>query len=155
MFKKLFFIFFFLFISIGAVYPSRKENTKLLDYCFSFEKILLRNTIATRQNPSSNLNSISGNIAKLSVGKTRGELTNKLLNQYKNSKNNLFINLIPNNLLCLLGYWIENLDPGTFESILNEKGNKKFNEFKKDVDDYFKNINSEYEIIKKNLEGFF
>ena len=27
--------------------------------------------------------------------------------------------------------------------------------YKKDVDDYFKNINSEYEIIKKNLEGFF
>ena len=158
MFKKLFLISFLLFITIGIFYPPKKESVKLFDYCFSFEKILLRNTVGTRKNQSSNLNSISGNIAKFGVGKTRGELISRILHYYKNSKNSFLINLIPNNLLCLSGYWTEKLIPRTFESILYEKTEDKFNEFKnfeKDLDGYLNEINSEYEIIKNNLEGFF
>ena len=118
MFKKLFLTSLFIFISTITIYPIKRENLKLYDYCFSFEKILLRNTISKRENYSSNLNSISGKITKFGVNKTRGEIIKKVLDQYKNSKNNFLFNLIPNEIFCLSGYWIENLNPGTFESIL-------------------------------------
>ena len=118
----------------------------------------MRNTISKRKNYSSNTNSISGKITKFGVNKTRGEIIKKVLDQYKNSKNNFLFNLIPNDLICLSGYWIEKLNPGTFESILYEKSEKKLYElkkFKKDVDHSINKINSEYEIIKRNFEGFF
>ena len=121
MFKKLFLTSLFIFISTFTIYPIKRENLKLYDYCFSFEKILLRNTISKRKNYSSNTNSISGKITKFGVNKTRGEIIKKVLDQYKNSKNNFLFNLIPNDLICLSGYWIEKLNPGTFESILYEK----------------------------------
>ena len=158
MFKKLFLTSFFIFISTITIYPIKKENLKSIDYCFSFEKILLRNTISKRKNASINFNSISGKITKFGVNKTRGEIIKTVLEQYKNSKNNFLFNLIPNEIFCLSGYWIENLNPGTFESILYEKSDEKFNEFKKlkkDVDRSINKINSEYEIIKKNFEDFF
>ena len=158
MFKKLFLTSLLIFISTITIYPIKRENLKLYDYCFSFEKILLRNTISKRENYSSNLNSISGKITKFGVNKTRGEIIKKVLDQYKNSKNNFLFNLIPNDLICLSGYWIEKLNPGTFESILYEKSEKKLYElkkFKKDVDHSINKINSEYEIIKRNFEGFF
>ena len=118
----------------------------------------MRNTISKRKNASINFNSISGKITKFGVNKTRGEIIKTVLEQYKNSKNNFLFNLIPNEIFCLSGYWIENLNPGTFESILYEKSNKKLNEFKKlkkDIDRSINEINSEYEIIKKDFEGFF
>ena len=158
MFKKLFLTSFFIFIFTITIYPIKRENLKLYDYCFSFEKILLRNTISKRKTSSSNFDSISGKITKFGVNKTRGEIIKKALDQYKNSKKNFLLNLIPNDLLCLSAYWIERLYPGTFESILYEKSDEKFNEFKKlkkDVDHSINKINSEYEIIKKNFEDFF
>ena len=118
----------------------------------------MRNTISKRKTSSSNFDSISGKITKFGVNKTRGEIIKKALDQYKNSKKNFLLNLIPNDLLCLSAYWIERLYPGTFESILYEKSDEKFNEFKKlkkDVDRSINKINSEYEIIKKNFDDFF
>ena len=44
MFKKLLLTFFLLFSSSIIIYPSKKENTNLFDYCYSFEKILARNS---------------------------------------------------------------------------------------------------------------
>ena len=88
MFKKLFLTSFFIFISTITIYPIKKENLKSFDYCFSFEKILLRNTISKRKNASINFNSISGKITKFGVNKTRGEIIKTVLEQYKNSKIN-------------------------------------------------------------------
>ena len=45
MFKKLLLAFFLLFSSFVAIYPSKKENTYLFNYCYSFEKILSRNAL--------------------------------------------------------------------------------------------------------------
>ena len=40
MFKNLLLTFLILFSSLIIIYPSKKENTNLIDYCYSFEKII-------------------------------------------------------------------------------------------------------------------
>ena len=52
MFKKLLLTFFLLVSSFITIYPSRKENTKLFDYCYPLEKILSRNAIIKSKNIS-------------------------------------------------------------------------------------------------------
>ena len=158
MFKNLFLSFFLLFILICIIYPTKKENTKLLDYCYSLEKIISRNSIQKRKNVSLEVESISNDIAKFGVSKTRGGLINKIINQYKTSKDSLMIKLIPNNLYCLSGYWIEKVNPGTFESIFYSKSKKaiyEFKELKDEVDGVLNEINSEYKSIKKEFKSFF
>ena len=143
---------FLLFTFIGIMYPTKKENTKLFDYCYSLEKILSRNSIQNRKNVSLRVKSISKDIAKFGVSKTKGRVINKMIDQYKTSKDSLMIKLIPNKLYCFSGYWIENAYPGTFESMFYSKSKKAINEFKdlKDqVDGILNKINSEYKFIKK------
>ena len=68
------------------------------------------------------------------------------------------IKLIPNNLYCFLGYWIEKVKPGTFESILYSKSKKEINKFidlKDEVDEVINEINSEYKFIKKEFKSLF
>ena len=45
MFKKLFLTFFSLFVFFIIIFPSKKENTNLFDYCYAFVKILTRNSL--------------------------------------------------------------------------------------------------------------
>ena len=49
---------------------------------------------------------ISKEILKLGVTKTRGLLMNKMIDQYKTSKNSQLVNLVPNKVYCYMGYWI-------------------------------------------------
>jgi len=150
MFKKFLLSSLIIFGSIGVTYPSNKENTKIFDYCYSFEKIISRNLIKKRENLSGKVKSISRDLAKLGVSKTEGGLINKIIAEYKTSKNSFVINLIPNNFYCLGGYWIEYINPGQFESILFEKSQQKIkelNELKEEVDIFIKDFNSDY----KNL----
>ena len=155
MFKNLILSSFLLFTLIGIIYPTKKENTKLFDYCYSLEKILSRNSIQKRKNLPLKVKSISKDIAKFGVSKTRGSLINKMIDQYKNSKKSFIINLFPNKFYCFGGYWIENLKPGTFESIFYKKSQKAINEFKDlkdEVDVLLNNINSEYKTIKEEYK---
>ena len=102
--------------------------------------------------------SISKDILKFGVSKTRGLLINKMIDQYKISKNSKIINIVPNKMYCYLGYWIENANPGTFESIFFSKSKKAIDEFrdlKDEVDGIFNDINSEYKVIKKELNSLF
>ena len=65
---------------------------------------------------------------------------------------------MPNQIYCLAGYWIEEVNPGIFKSILDEKSQQKINEYKdikKGVDGFIININSEYKSIKKEINKFF
>ncbi len=143
---------------IGVIYPNKKENTKLFDYCFSLEKILSRNSMQTRKNITGKVMSISKDIAKFGVSKTRGNLIHKIIDQYKISKNSSVINLVPNDVYCLGGYWIERTKPGTFELIFYEKSKKAINEFKdlkNEVGEFINNINSEYNLIEKEFNNFF
>ena len=158
MFKKLILSSFLLFTLIGIIYPTKKENTKLFKYCDPLEKILSRNSIQKRKNVSLKVKSISKDIAKFGISKTRGRLINKMIDQYKISKDSRMIKLIPNNLYCFSGYWIEKLKPGTFESILYSKSKKEINKFidlKDEVDEVINEINSEYKLIKKEFKSLF
>ena len=119
MFKNLILSSFLLITLISIFYPMKKENTKLFNYCYSLEKILSRNSIQKRKNISLKVKSISKDIAKFGVSQTRGVLINKMIYQYKTTKDLQIIKLIPNNLYCFSGYWIEKVKPGTFESILS------------------------------------
>ena len=158
MIKNLLLSSLLLFTLIGIIYPTKKENTKLFDYCYSLEKILSRNSIQKRKNVSLKVKSISKDIAKFGVSKTRGVLINKVIDQYKISKDFFIIKLIPNKLYCFSGYWIEKVNPGTFESILYSKSKKIINEFKDmkdEVDGLLNEINSEYKFIKKEFKSLF
>ena len=158
MFKKLFFTTFLLISTIGVCYPSRIENTGIIDYCYSLEKILSRNSIQKRGNLLGRFKSISKEISGYGVNKTRGSLINKMINQYKTSKNSIILNLIPNKLYCLSGYWVEKVMPGTIESVMYDKSKKRINEFrelKEEVDALINNFNLEYKNIREEFNSIF
>ena len=158
MFKKLFLTSFLLLSMIGLYYPSKRENTRIFDYCYSLEKILSRNSIKKRNNISEKVKSLSRDISRFGLNKTRGSLMNKIINQYKTSKNSLIFNIIPNKIYCLSGYWVEKVMPGKFESVVYNKSKKKINEireFKEEVDGLLNNFNSEYKNIIKQFNSIF
>ena len=158
MVNKLLFTSFLLILIIGIYYPSKNENTKLFDYCYSLEKILSRNSIKKRKNLSEKIKSLSRDISRFGVSKTRGSLMNKMINQYKTSKNSIIYNIIPNKIYCFSGYWVEKVMPGKFESIIYNKGKQKINElreFKEEVDGLMNNFNSEYKNIRKEFNSIF
>ena len=147
MFKRLLLSSLIFLGFIGVTYPSNKENTKPFDYCYSFEKIISRNFIKKRENLSGTAKSISKDITKFGVSKTEGVLINKIIAEYKTTKNSFVINLLPNKIYCLGGYWIEKINPGKFESILFEKSQQKIKEFKdlkEEVEIFIKDFNSDY-----------
>ena len=156
MFRK-FFIISFLFCGLtGIIFPSKKEDTKLLDYCHSLEKIIVRNSIEAREMMSKNVKKFSKDISKFSISKTRGALIIKIIEKYKINKDFFVVGIIPNKIYCFAGYWIESLKPRTFESIFYEKSRKKINEFenfKDEVEGLFKDLNKEYKNIKKDFNN--
>ena len=158
MFKKFTLTSFLLFSSFITIYPSKKENTNFFDYCYSLEKIISRNTVEKSKNLSKNFKPLAKDITLFGTNKTKGSLANKIIDQYKNSKNLFIITVVPNQIYCLAGYWIEEVSPGKFESIFYEKTKQKINEYKnrkKEVDEIIKGINLEYKSIKKEINDFF
>ena len=158
MFKKFVLTSFLLFSSFITIYPSKKENTNFLDYCYSLEKIISRNAVEKNKSLSKNLKPLAKDIALFGTKNTKGTLANKIINQYKNSKKLFIITFIPNKIYCLAGYWIEEISPGKFESIFYQKTKQKINEYKntkKEVDEFIKEINLEYKSIKKEINDFF
>ena len=158
MYKKLFSTFFLIFVSLITIYPSKKENTNLFDYCYSFEKILSRNSIEKSKNLSKRFKPIAKDITLFGTNKTKGSLVNTIIDQYKTSKNFFIVKLLPNQIYCLAGYWIEEVKPGAFKSIFYEKSQQKLNEYKdikKEVDAFIEDINSEYKFIKKEINNIF
>ena len=158
MFKKLIFTFFLLFSSYITFYPSKKENTKFFDYCYSLEKILSRNSVEETKNLSNKFKPFAKDITLFGTNKTKGAFVNKIIDQYKTSKKLFIISIVPNQIYCLAGYWIEEVNPGTFKSIFHEKSKQKINEYKdikKEVDEFIKDINSEYKSIKIEINDLF
>jgi len=158
MFRKLLLTFLLLFSSLITIYPSKKENTNLFDYCYSFEKILSRNSIEKSINVSKKFRNFAKDITLFGANKTKGALANKIIDQYKSSKNSFFITSIPNKFYCLSGYWIEEIKPGTFKAIIYEQSKQKINKYKdirNDVDEFINDINSEYKSIKKEFNNLF
>ena len=158
MFKKFLLTSFLLLSSLITIYPSKKENTNFLDYCYSLEKIISRNTVEKNKNLSKNFRPLAKDIALFGTKKTKGTFANKIIDQYKNSKKLFIINVVPNQIYCLAGYWIEEVSPGKFESIFYEKTKQKINDYKninKELDEFIKEINLEYKSIKKEINDFF
>ena len=158
MFKNLLLPFFLFFSSFIIIYPSKKENTDLIDYCYSIEKILYRNFLEKNKKVSNKYENFANDIFSFGSKKTKGALVNKIIDQYKTSKKSYVITTVPNRFYCLAGYWIEVLNPGTFESIFYEKSKQRINQYKdikNEVDDLIKGINSEYESIKREINEFF
>ena len=152
MFKKLFLTSFILLSSLITIYPSKKENTNFLDYCYSLEKIISRNSVENSKNLSNNLKPLAKDITLFGTKKTKGNLAKKIIDQYKNSKKLFIVTFVPNRIYCLAGYWIEVSNPGKFESIFYKKSKQKINEYKnikKEVDEFIKDINLEYKSKKK------
>ncbi len=158
MFKKFLFTSFLILSSLLTVYPSKKENTNFLDYCYSLEKIISRNTVEKSKNILKNFKPLAKDIALFGTKKTKGTFANKIIDQYKNSKNFFIITFVPNKIYCLAGYWIEEVSPGKFESIFYQKTKQKINKYKntkKEVDEFIKGIDLEYKFIKKEINDFF
>jgi len=158
MFKKFILTSFLFFSSIITVYPSKKENTNFFDYCFSLEKIISRNSVVNSKNLSKNFKTLAEDITLFGTNKTKGNFASKIIDQYKNSKKLFIINVVPNQIYCLAGYWIEEVSPGKFESIFYEKTKQKINDYKninKELDEFIKGINLEYKSIKKEINDFF
>ena len=158
MYKKFFLTFFILFSSFITIYPSKKENTNLWDYCYSLEKIISRNSLEKSKYLSKNFHSFAKDLTLFGTKKTRGDLANKIINKYKNSKKIFIITFLPNQTICLAGYWIEETNPGTFESIIYENSKQKINEYKDikdEVDEFINDINSEYKSIRKEINDLF
>ena len=158
MLKKLLLTFFILFSSFITIYPSKKENTNLFDYCYSLEKIISRNSVEKSKNLSKQFKPFAKNITLFGTNKTKGAFANNIIDQYKTSKKLFIITLVPNQIYCLAGFWIEEVKPGTFYSIFNEKRKQKINEYKdikNELDEFLNDINSEYKSIKKEIDDLF
>ena len=158
MFNNLLLTFFLLFSSLITIYPSKKENTNLFDYCYSFEKILSRNSLEKSENLSKDLKTLAKDISLFGAKKTKGAFARKIIDQYKASKKLFIISFVPNEIFCLTGYWIEGVNPGTFKSIFYEKSKQKIDEYKvikKEVNEFIKDLNLEYKSIKKDINELF
>ena len=158
MLKKLLFTFFLLILYFITIYPSKKENTSLFNYCYSLEKIISINSVDKSKNLSNEFKFFAKDISLFGSNKSKGALANKIIDRYKNSKKLFIITFVPNQIYCLAGYWIEILNPGTFKSIFYEKSRQKINEYqkiKKEVDEFIKNINSENKSIKIEINDLF
>ena len=158
MFKNLILTFFIIFSSFVTIYPSKKEKTSLIDYCYALEKILLRNTVEKSKYISKQYKTIAKNTTMFGINKTKGSLAYMIVDQYKNSKKSYLINILPNKFYCWAGFWIEELKPGTFQSIFYEKSKqeiKYYRGIKKEIDEFIKDINSEYKFIKKEINDLF
>ena len=157
MFKNLLLTFLILFSSYITIYPSKKENTNLIDYCYSLEKILSRNSLKKSKNIPIKYKSYAKDITLFGTNKTKGEFVNKIIEKFKTSKKSFAIVLVPNRIYCLVGYWIEAVNPGTFQSIFYRKSKEEINKYKnikKEVDVFIRDINSEYKSIEKEIKDF-
>ena len=157
MYKKLLLSFFLILSALITIYPSKKENTNLFDYCYSLEKLLARNSLEKSKNLSKKVKSFAKDIFSFSIKNTKGALVKEIIDQYKNSNKFFIITFVPNRFYCLTGYWIEEVNPGTFQSIFYEKSKERINQYidiKEEGDELFKDINSEYKSIKKEADEF-
>ena len=122
------------------------------------EKIIARNSVEMSKNLSNTFKPYVKDITFYGTNKSKGALVNKIIDQYKISKKSYILSVVPNKLYCFVGYWIEQVIPGKFQSIIYEKSKQKINQYKntkKEVDAFIKDINLEYKSINKKINDFF
>ena len=130
----------------------------MFNYCYTLEKIFSRNSLEKSKNISKKVKTYAKDITLIGMRKTKGALVNRIIDQYKNSKKSLIISFVPNRVYCLTGYWIEYVNPGTFTLLFYEKTKRsinKYNDAKQEVDEFIRDINSEYKSIRKEIKDLF
>ena len=149
----------FIISLFGLIYPSKKENTNLTDYCFSVEKIVSKNTFESKNNIDGKTKIIARRIASIGVENSRGRLTTKIIDNYKSESDNSFAKLVPTKIYCLVGYWIEKFQPGTFESIffeaIEEVVEETYQEIRDDLEDNINNLINDFNKGYKSLQEEF
>ena len=152
------------FISIfGLIYPTEKENTNLADYCFSLEKIVKKNIFKSKNNLDGTTKMIAKGLATYGIENSRGNLTIKIIDQFKSESDYSLVKLIPTKIYCLGGYWIEKFQPGTFESIffetiedvVQETYNNLKDDFEDNVNNLIDDLNKGYESLQKEFNNIF
>ena len=116
-----------------------------------------------RENVSAEIRIISKALVSVGMDNSRGDLTKRVIDQYKSSDESVLFSFVPTRIYCLSGYWIEKFMPGTFESIVYESSKEKVNEFydeygiilKNDVNDLMNDFNQQYKTIKKEFNRLF
>ena len=158
MLKKLFLIFLFFFTPYVFIYPSKKENINLTDYCYALEKVLFRNSVEKSEKISKKFKSFAKYITFFGTDKTRGVLVSNIIDQYKTSKKFFIVTIVPNQFYCFGGYWIEELKPGTFQSIFFEKTKERiyqYKDIKKEADQFINEIDLEHKYLKREIKDLF
>ena len=158
MFKKLFLTFLFFFTPYVFIYPSKKENINLTDYCYALEKLLFWNSVEHSEKLSKKFKSFAKDITFFGTDKTRGVLVSKIIDQYKTSKKIFIVTIVPNQFYCFGGYWIEELKPGTFQSIFFEKTKERiyqYKDIKKEADQFINEIDLEHKYLKREIKDLF
>ncbi len=79
MFKNFLLTFVLLLSSLIIIYPSKKENTNFLNYCYSLEKIISRNTLEKSKNLSKKFKPLAKDITLFGTNKTKGSFANKII----------------------------------------------------------------------------
>ena len=157
--KKLLIPSIFIISLFGLIYPTEKENTNLTDYCFSIEKIVVKNTFNSKYKIGGTTKMIAKGLASFGVKNSKGDLTTNIINKFKSESDNYFVRLIPTKIYCLGGYWIETFQPGTFESIFYEAIEKvveePYKDLEKDIKDNFDNLINDFNKGYKSLQEEF
>ena len=125
---------------------------------FNLLLIFSRNSVEKSKNISRKFKTYVKDITLIGTSKSKGALINKIIDQYKNSKKSLIISFVPNRVYCLTGYWIEYVNPGSFTLLFYEKTKKsidKYKEVKQEVDEFIRDINSEYKSIRREIKDLF
>ena len=161
--KKLLIPSVFVISLFGFIYPTEKENTNLTDYCFSLEKIIIKNTFESKKNIDGTTKMIAKGLASFGMENSRGDLTTNIIDTFKSESDNSLLKFIPTKLYCLGGYWIEKFQPGTFESIFYEAiqqvVEETYSDLKEDIEDNVNNLindlNKGYKSLQKEFNNIF
>ena len=161
--KKLLIPSVFVISLFGFIYPTEKENTNLTDYCFSLEKIIIKNTFESKKNIDGTNKMIAKGLASFGMENSRGDLTTNIIDTFKSESDNSLLKFIPTKIYCLGGYWIEKFQPGTFESIFYEAiqqvVEETYSDLKEDIEDNVNNLindlNKGYKSLQKEFNNIF
>ena len=161
--KKLLIPSVFVISLFGFIYPTEKENTNLTDYCFSLEKIIIKNTFESKKNIDGTTKMIAKGLASFGMENSRGDLTTNIIDTFKSESDNSLLKFIPTKIYCLGGYWIEKFQPGTFESIfyeaIEEVVEETYTDLKEDIKDNVNNLiedfNEGYKYLQKEFDNNF
>ena len=155
MFKNFLLTSFLLFSSFISIYPSKKENTDLIDYCYSLEKILAINSLERSKNFFlKRYKNYAKDFTSFGTNKTKGALVNKIIDEYKTYKKSYIVNIVPNQFVDRILDWKSKSWNISIYFLPEKQTKRQYKNTKKELDELIKDINFEYKSIKKEINDF-